>query len=459
MFGLFSSKKRKQAEFVEKVVELQQDSQKIAEDNTELGKEYLKIAKENTKISESIDSKSERLIALVVQNEETKQSLSQRDVVLRAKEDDMEERRKKIRIQEIDITARISEVRRQESDVKRQDKVLDGERISIKKRENAAQKLAADSKTAKEDCDALKHKLSDKENLLKAKEEQLNAQSRELDERHKKTEDVFKKANETESELAKKERVFEEKCANMEYSLNKKIEEYDRKLEDINTVQQTVDAVKFNDSEEGKKAKIVVQEAIRRAKKDLEDNAHNFSELLDKYGKGTFRGFAVPISEIDNNIEKLNIYYQQIDQHAGNHAHVIGLTDIKDVVGDYLTKADHCRKSWEFSETYRYICYGLATCENYELMAKIISSGQSKDAESSENDEPNYYSMFDIPTNASEEEINAAYKKMAKKWHPDRAPDELKDTYNDKMAQLNKARDILLDKDKRAKYDRDQEQP
>ena len=459
MFGLFSSKKRKQAEFVEKVVELQQDSQKIAEDNTELGKEYLKIAKENTKISESIDSKSGRLIDLVAQNEEIKQSLSQRDVVLRAKEDDMEERRKKVRTQEIDIVARISEVRRQESDAKRQDKVLDDERISIKKRENVAQKLAADSKAIKEDCDALKQKLNDKEDQLKIEEEQLNSQSQELNERRKKAESMFEKADNIEKELEEKERAFEEKRAGIEHSLNEKIKDYDRKIADMESVQQTVDAVKFDSAEEGKTAKIVVQEALRQAKKNLEDSARDFGKLQEKYGEGTFRGFAIPLSEIDNDFQELRELFQVIDEHATSTG-INSFIRLKDHIAEYLEKVDNCRKSWELPESYRHICYGIATCKNYELFTQIIKEMQDENTDESENDdvqsgdEPDYYEVLRVSENASNQEIKQAHKKLVRQYHPDTAhgDQEKEKEFTAKMQDINRARDVLLDKKKRAAY-------
>ena len=81
----------------------------------------------------------------------------------------------------------------------------------------------------------------------------------------------------------------------IEQKLKEKIDEYDRKLADVEKIKDTADAIKFDKSEEGKDAKIVVQEAIRQAKKLSEDKVKEFDELQEKYCKGTFQGFATPL--------------------------------------------------------------------------------------------------------------------------------------------------------------------
>ena len=61
-----------------------------------------------------------------------------------------------------------------------------------------------------------------------------------------------------------------------------------------------------------------------------------------------------------------------------------------------------------------------------------------------------YYSLFEIPSNSTVEDIKSAFKKQALKWHPDRNPNI--DT-TEKMQLLNEAKLILLDLQARAKYD------
>ena len=66
------------------------------------------------------------------------------------------------------------------------------------------------------------------------------------------------------------------------------------------------------------------------------------------------------------------------------------------------------------------------------------------------NDYINYYDLFGIDKNASNEDIKKAYRNLAKKWHPDLN----KDPKAPEMAKkINEAKEILLDENKRKEYD------
>lgn len=62
-----------------------------------------------------------------------------------------------------------------------------------------------------------------------------------------------------------------------------------------------------------------------------------------------------------------------------------------------------------------------------------------------------YYEVLGLNKNATDDEIKKAYKKLAKKYHPDLNPDDK--TAEAKMKELNAAYDVLGDKEKRAQYD------
>lgn len=64
-----------------------------------------------------------------------------------------------------------------------------------------------------------------------------------------------------------------------------------------------------------------------------------------------------------------------------------------------------------------------------------------------------YYEILGVPREASEQEIKKAYRKLALKYHPDRAPQNKKKEYEEKFKEISQAYRVLSDKDKKAQYD------
>ncbi|MGB3339761.1 MAG: J domain-containing protein [Devosia sp.] len=62
------------------------------------------------------------------------------------------------------------------------------------------------------------------------------------------------------------------------------------------------------------------------------------------------------------------------------------------------------------------------------------------------------YTVLGVPRSASEKDIKSAYRKLAKKYHPDQNPDD--PSAHGKFAEATNAYDLLNDTDKRGQFDR-----
>lgn len=90
--------------------------------------------------------------------------------------------------------------------------------------------------------------------------------------------------------------------------------------------------------------------------------------------------------------------------------------------------------------------------EDYEELGQRQNTAEDKEfRDAASNDElPNYYDIIGVSKDASMEEIRNKFRELAKKTHPDKT----KENSEEKMAELNKAYEILSDRERREKYDK-----
>jgi len=86
----------------------------------------------------------------------------------------------------------------------------------------------------------------------------------------------------------------------------------------------------------------------------------------------------------------------------------------------------------------------------------IGKKGKSKDDDEYRNslknsNFPDYYKILKIPQTATQDQIKNQFRLLVKQWHPDRNPDS---STKEKMAEINKAYEVLSDKERRKNYDK-----
>src|SRR5438067_13289164 len=65
---------------------------------------------------------------------------------------------------------------------------------------------------------------------------------------------------------------------------------------------------------------------------------------------------------------------------------------------------------------------------------------------------PDYYKILGVGKNASDEEVKKAYRKLARRYHPDRNPGDKQ--AEERFKEISQAHDVLSDAEKRKAYDR-----
>ncbi len=450
---LFSSRRKKAELLAEREKSINTSiyqSTLLQEENKNVQKRINEIASENLSINKELKE-------LVSENEKTKNILLERENKIRITQENLEERQKELRKDEIFSEARKSELRKREHTLQDRERIVEAESLQANEREHDAEiakNLAeaekikyehhlAELESQKKHIDLLEAEAISKMNEAKRKDELASL--------------IYEKAKIIDVEMKEKETAFEKKRLEIVSSLEEKIAEYERRIQDLEDVRSLIDDVKFDESADGKAAKIVVKEAIRMAKKVMSDFMLKFNELDEKYCDGTFKGFSTPLDQIDTNFSDLKSQYEMIKEYMETHVLPSSAKKWLENIEDCILKADTCKKSWEFSEAFRYILFGLSACKNFELLLNILNEwsgeAQEEDTETTEADFIDWYLIFEVNEDVTIDELKKQYKVFAKKYHPDRAQPCDEAEYTEKMSQINQAKDILFDELKRKDFD------
>lgn len=434
-----------------KVEQNLEKSVNVLETNAVTQKETMEIAWKNQRLNEELKN-------LVLENKRKENILLGWENNLKEKFNELAEREKEIRKEEIRIEARKSDVRRKENAVSQKEEDIKDEGKRIKEREIVSDKVKVESEEKISRYEKLFKEIEqEQEELADVREE---TEKREEDSKSKNAfaDEIFEKAKKIDEDIKAKEKSFEEARIKIESALNEKIMEYDRRIEDLKSAGEIVKDIKYDDTKEGREAKIVVKEAIRKAKNSLSDLKAEFELLNEKYCDGTFKGFSTPIIEIDKDFSELKAQYQQIKDHiTANESLPPSVGKWIESIESSVLKADTCLKSWEFSEGYRNIIFGLSACKNYELLLEIMNAWAGTDETSSARDPEDafidWYEVLEVNPDADTKKIKCQRNKLVMQYHPDKAPEDKKEEYTQRTAQINEAYAILSDEEKRRAFD------
>ena len=62
-----------------------------------------------------------------------------------------------------------------------------------------------------------------------------------------------------------------------------------------------------------------------------------------------------------------------------------------------------------------------------------------------------FYGVLDVQKGATDSDLKRAYRKLARRWHPDKNPGDPE--ANNKFQEVSRAYEVLIDREKRAIYD------
>jgi molecular chaperone DnaJ len=115
-------------------------------------------------------------------------------------------------------------------------------------------------------------------------------------------------------------------------------------------------------------------------------------------------------------------------------------------------KTSYDKEKLESKQDKTYEKYHSDWGDDYEELGKRKNTKENREFRdaATNNTLPNYYEVLGISNDATQDEIKNKFRELAKKTHPDKT----KSNSEEKMSELNKAYEILSDKERRESYDK-----
>lgn len=387
--------------------------------------------------------------------EQEKQQIDEQKSKLEARKEKLEEKSAHLRIISIQQAAKDAELRQKRSR-------LDDLKIDLKEREKEIFEEYEETKRQQQKNEELESGLLELEAELAEKSKETNA----LYQRTKSEHDEATLHKEICAEETQKldERIaeFERRKLESETTLSEKIAEFEKRKEELELTEDIIQLAEFDESSDGNSAKLVVQEAIRQSQKQLKDALTYFEELEGEYCDGTFKGFSMPLTEIEVQRSQLTENLSQIHEYvAVNDELPVG--GFVELIEASLIKAEDCIGSWEFPEAYRAIIQGLSIAKAFETILEALNEwGEPSNPDLHDTPEPpNYYEILNVKADACEDEIKKSHRQLVKRYHPDKfgqdLPDDVKAFIRERFHNIQQAYEMLSDPDKRSEYDQSQQ--
>lgn len=445
------------------------------------------IHEQSLNVQKGTNEVGKKMVETYIEVEENKKIILEREGKLREDEQILDEDKREFAEREAKLLTRESTfnhkyeiMRQREERAMEKDRELDKERKNIKEREQKADdRIKASEQKAEEYREKLKQ-LEYREKSLNTFKENLDKCEQACREKEIETDRLYNEnksahdilrtriaefEREYETKIAEQEKIHEE----TEQELRSKIDELDRKLEDVGAFKDTIDSVKFDKSPEGRQAKIVVKEAIRAAIESTKEQVQKLEEIDNLYNKGTFSGFAIPLFDIDKVLKQVKVNFEAIKVHNEKSDNTFG--SWIEEIEKYIESGNNSRKKHLFGDTYRNYLFAQAFCNGYIAMVNIFneynnssdttsgdddseyysSSATGDDTYSETSELKDYYDILDVDFDCCTKDIKKIFRQLSKKYHPDHNDGIDSDGMFEK---IKEAYEVLSDKAKRESYDR-----